>query len=160
MTLCQLRSGDETARPLKKVERTAETCILIDVSKFSKFVVLMVLALWAMAAMHCKLESLPGLSFLKTCCFVDSSVPISPDHCDSDGCGAVEEGGYRMEEATVSAPRPALILALFSTTLIETLQPVLEPVVQTTSFPPPDLPKGWQFSLRTALSPRAPSFIA
>lgn len=131
----------------------------MGVSKLTKCAVLTVLAFWGLAVMHCQLEAVPGLGFLKVCCFVDPGAPIPAEDCDSDGCGDVEKGGYRMEEQTVSPLQSPLILAVLSVA-IQSPEPVLEPVTQAASFPPPDLPAGWQFSLRTALSPRAPSFTA
>ena len=133
-------------------------CNLKGVSKLTKFVALTVLALWSLAAMHCKLEALPGLEFLKSCCFVETTTP-SPKNCESDGCGAVEDGGYRMEEQTATAPQPLLIIAMLPAAL-EAPLPDLQNFSPTASLPPPDLPKVWQFTLRAALPPRAPSFIS
>ena len=116
---------------------------------------LTVLALWGLAAMHCKLEALPGLDFLKSCCFVDSA-PASPRDCESDGCGTVEDGNYRAEEQNAAAPQPLLILALMSP-LVEARLPELQAPPFPASESPPELPKIWQFSHRTALPPRAPS---
>ena len=127
-------------------------------SKLTRIVALTVLALWGMAAMHCKLEAVPGMEFLKTCCFVDSSTP-SPKDCESDGCGAVEDGNYRAEEQSASAPQPVFFVALLART-IEALLPEVQVYTCGVCLPPPDLPKGWQFSYRTALPPRAPSFVA
>jgi hypothetical protein len=131
---------------------------MIAVSKLTKAVVLTVVALWGLAAMHCKLEALPGLDFLKSCCFADSA-PCSPRDCESDGCGDVEKSGYRAEEQTPSAPQPLLILALVSSAIEA---PLLEP--QTGCFvepqSPPELPRVWQFSHRTALPPRAPAIAS
>jgi len=133
-------------------------CILGAVSKFTKAVALTVLALWGLAAMHCKLEAVPGFGFLKSCCFVDSA-PSSAGDCESDGCGAVEDGGYRAEEQTASAPQPVLILALFSP-VIEARLPELQAPPSAASESPPELTKIWQFSHRTALPPRAPSIVS
>lgn len=141
-----------------KVEQFPPTCSLFAVSILTKAIALIVLALWGLAAMHCKLEGVPGFDFLKSCCFVDSA-PSSAKDCESDGCGAVEDGGYRAEEQTASAPQPLLILALLSS-VVEAPMPEL----QTHSFVvpkyPPELPKVWQFSHRTALPPRAPSIAS
>ena len=127
-------------------------------SKLTKLVALTVLALWRLAAMHCKLEALPGLDFLKSCCFVDSA-SATGDDCENDGCGPVEDGGYRAEEETASAPQPHLILAVLSS-VIE--PPLAERQARglVASHSPPELPRGWQFSYRTALPPRAPSLVA
>lgn len=126
--------------------------------KLTRIVALTVLALWGLAAMHCQLEAVPGFDFLKSCCFVDSA-PSSPKDCESDGCGAVEDGGYRAEEETASAPQPLLILALISS-VIETPLPELQVGSLVASHPPPELPRAWQFSYRTALPPRAPTLVA
>jgi hypothetical protein len=128
------------------------------VSKLTRIVALTVLALWGLAAMHCKLEAVPGLEFLKTCCFADSSTPSSKG-CEGDGCGAVEDGNYRAEEQSAFAPQPVLFLALVAR-IIEAPLPEFPPYTFGTCHPPPDLPKAWQFSYRTALPPRAPSFVA
>jgi hypothetical protein len=148
----------ETGDSRLKFERFRSTCSLWAVSKFTKIVALTVLALWGLAAMHCKLEALPGFDFLKSCCFVDSA-PSSPEDCESDGCGAVEDGSYRSEEQTASAPQPFLIFALLSL-VIEAPIPEFQACSSVSSRPPPDLPCGWQFSFRTALPPRAPSLVA
>jgi hypothetical protein len=148
----------DTQRTRIKFERLLPTCSLYAVSRLTKIVALTVLALWGLAAMHCKLEALPGLDFLKTCCFVDSS-PSAQGDCESDGCGDVEDGGYRMEEQTASAPQPFLILVLLSVVIEAPLQE-LQPCSLATSLPPPELPRAWQFYYRTALPPRAPSLVA
>jgi hypothetical protein len=136
-------------------EWSPPTCILRSVSKLTKVFALLTLALWGLAAMHCTLEAVPGFDFLKSCCFVNSP-PSSPKDCDSDGCGAVEDGGYRSEEKTVSAPQPVLIPAVLSS-VIEAPMPELQTRFFVASKTPPELPKIWQFSHRTALPPRAPS---
>jgi hypothetical protein len=128
------------------------------VSKLTKILALTVLAIWGLAAMHCKLEAVPGFDFLKSCCFADSA-PSAPKDCDRDGCGAVEDGSYRSEEQTASAPQPLLVLAVFSST-IEIASPELEAHSFVASQPPPELSKVWQFSHRTALPPRAPSIAS
>jgi hypothetical protein len=127
------------------------------VSKLTKVFALLTLALYGLASMHCALEGVPGLDFLKTCCFVDSA-PSAPQDCDSDEC-AVENESYRAEEQTVSAPQPLLIFALLSS-MIEAPMPELQARFSVASQTPPELPKVWQFSHRTALPPRAPSIAS
>ena len=133
-------------------------CNLSAVSTLTKVIALIVLGLWGLAAMHCKLETVPGFDFLKTCCFADSA-PSSPKNCESDGCGAVEDGSYRAEEQTASAPQPLLILALLSS-VIEAPMPELQAHAFVVPQSPPELPNHWQFFHRTALPPRAPSLDA
>ena len=126
-------------------------------SKLTGCVALLVLALWGVASMHCTLEAVPGMEFLRICCCADSS-PAPPKDCETDGCCAVEEGKYRAGERTASAPRPVLVPALLSRA-IEAPMPQLQAHPFTAAKPPPELPPSWQFSFRAALPPRAPSLI-
>jgi len=139
-------------------ERSLPSCILCSVSKLTKVFAVLTLVLWGLAAMHCTLEAVPGLDFLKSCCFVDSE-PTSPRDCGGGGCCAVEDGSYRSEDQTTSAPQPLLILVLLSS-VIEA--PIPEPQARffVASVIPPEFPRIWQFSQRTALSPRAPSILS
>ena len=125
------------------------------VSRLTKVIVMLALVFYALASMHCILEGVPGFGFLKICCFVDSG-PAAPRDCDTDQCSPVEDGKYRPEECTVSAPQPILVLALIS--------PAPPPDLQNASPVPPQTPienpGPWQFSQRAALSPRAPSIAA
>lgn len=116
---------------------------------------MMTLALWAMAAMHCALEQVPGFGFLATCCAADATC-ADESGCGSDGCSVVEEGTYRTEDQTASAPQPLLALVVLPAVWEAALS-------QDRSFSlpasesPPELPRRWQFTLRAARSPRAPS---
>jgi hypothetical protein len=125
------------------------------VSKLTKVFAMLTLVLWGLATMHCTLEGVPGFDFLKTCCFVESETAAPPD-CESDGCGAVEDGNYRAEEQTVFAPQPLLLLALPSPVFDASL-PAPQAGAVVASESPPELHKLWQFTHRTALPPRAPS---
>lgn len=129
-----------------------------SVNWLAKAIAVMVLALYGLASMHCALEGVPGFEFLKTCCFVDSS-SSAPQDCEGDGCGPVEDGGYRAEEQTTPVPQPPLLLALLSPLLTPPL-PESQVVAFRASESPPDLPGSWQFAHRTALPPRAPSFAS
>lgn len=118
---------------------------------------MLALVLYGLASMHCILEGVPGLDFLKTCCFVDSA-PSAPQDCESDEC-VVENANYRVEEQSVAAPQPLLLLALLSSAIEA---PLPEPQVASlvASESPPELQKVWQFSHRTALPVRAPSLAS
>jgi hypothetical protein len=128
------------------------------VSKLTKVLSLTVLAVWGLASMHCKLEAVPGFDFLKICCFADSTSSSSKE-CDSDGCGAVEDGNYRAEEQTAFAPQPLLVLAVVSS-LIEAALPEVSAHCFASPQPSPELPTAWRFSQRAALPPRAPSIAS
>jgi len=128
------------------------------VSKLTKVVAMLTLAVWALAAMHCHLEGVPGLDFLKCCCFVEAA-SSPPQDCQTSTCGEVERGNYRAEEQTASAPQPLLLLALLSS-VIEAPLPEPQVALLVASESPPELPKVWQFSHRTALPVRAPSIAS
>lgn len=127
------------------------------VSRLTKLAAMLALVIYGLASVHCILEGVPGFDFLKTCCFVDSA-PSVPQDCERDEC-VVESGDYRAEEQTVSAPQPLLLLALVSS-VIEVPRPEPQVASVVASESPPELPKVWQFSHRTALSPRAPSIAS
>ncbi len=116
------------------------------------------LVLWGLATLHCDLERVPGFGFLASCHSADAS-PHQDKDCDSDGCSAVESGFYKMEEQAASAPVPLLVLS-FLLPVWEATPPPARPQAAILNGSPPELPRVWQFSYRTALPPRAPSLIA
>jgi len=130
----------------------------MPVSRLTKVAAMLALVLYGLASMHCILEGVPGLEFLKTCCFLDSASSV-PQGCEGDGCNAIEGGKYLPEQQTVSAPQPSLLFALFST-VIEAPLPELQATSFSISETPQDLLGAWQFSQRTALPPRAPSVVS
>lgn len=118
-------------------------------------------AFWALMTNHCALEMIPSLSFL-ACSPQTEAARHVPDDCgdEGDACATVESGNYKSEESQVSAGKAplanAFMLALLSElTALESLVGRASPEVI-----PPELAHVWQFSFRTALPPRAPSFIS
>jgi len=128
-------------------------CILSALSKLTKIAAVLALIVYGLASMHCVLEAVPGFDFLKACCFVDGA-PSAPKDCDSDEC-IVESGKYRAEEQVAAAPQPVLLPALLASMNGAQL-PEAQVATLVVSESPPELPKVWQFSHRTALPPRAP----
>ena len=125
---------------------------------FSRSVALMMLVLWVPVGMHCTLETLPGFSFLQWCC--GGEAPHADHDCSSDSCSVVESGLYKIEEHSDAAFHlaPPLVCVEWDLTvqgLVESPRQ-LAPVASA----PPELPRSWQFSCRTALAPRAPSLDA
>jgi hypothetical protein len=132
----------------------------IPVSKLTRTWAALMLAAYVLAAMHCVLEAVPGFAFLKSCCFVESAPNPSPDsqECDSDGC-AVEKAKYRIEEHRDLVPQPKLSLALLPLPSDLTITVPIK-ICYLTGQPPPELLQSWQFYLRAAWPPRAPSDVA
>jgi hypothetical protein len=105
------------------------------------------------------LEKLPGLMFL-ACADDTAATTHQEDGCDTDSCASVESGFYKIEDAGQVVPMPPLIPSAFLTaTMLEAARPaVFQSVIF--DFAPTELPRLWQFSQRTALPPRAPSFVS
>ena len=134
------------------------TAMCISVSVLIRTVTLVMVALWGLATWHCNLELMPGLEFL-SCCQHPDTAPHQDNDCDEDGCAVVESGLYKLEEQAASAPIPSLVLSVLLP-LWEATAPSVHPPVESLSSAPPELPRIWQFSFRTALPPRAPSFVS
>ena len=116
------------------------------------------LGLWLGASNHCKLEEIPGLSFL-VCCDHDGAAPHQDNDCDTDGCAQLEDGLYKTEDSKV-----AVMSASFLPVCVPTV-PEMQACVQNafTDFLPvasPELSVTWQFSFRAALPPRAPTIVS
>ncbi len=131
------------------------------VNWFAKSVAVLLLALWVPATMHCGLESLPGIEFLSCCLQDDAKSGPAPAHqdndCETDACATVESGLYKQEDSAQPLSLPLLALAVW----IRAAEPITDstPALIPASSAPPELPKVWQFSHRTALPPRAPSLV-
>jgi hypothetical protein len=134
-------------------------CTLVAVDRLRKTVALLLLALWVPVTAHCKLETLSGLDFL-ACVEHEDSVPHQDSDCQEDVCASVESGNYRMEDnpPQILLPLAILVPAIIDQPAENSLPP--QPTFSAVSFAPPELSKGWQFFFRTALLPRAPSFVS
>ena len=121
--------------------------------RFRSIVKLMMLVLWLPATFHCQLESIPGLEFVR--CSSDTS---NQSDCKDDGCCAVEKQQYRSEQQRQSIP---VFLAIPSAPLLTAANALPDEVsLGIFTAAPPELLKTWQFALRTASPPRAPSFAS
>ncbi len=115
------------------------------------------LALWGLATTHCDLEQVPGFGFLAWCHPQETAAPQSED-CSSDACSEVESALYKTEQHIVTVPMPVLATS-FLLPLWDASSGVRAPEPVLRNLSPPELPRLWQFSYRTALPPRAPSLI-
>jgi hypothetical protein len=132
--------------------------IHILVNSWKRIVAGALLVLWVPLTMHCRLESLPGMEFL-VCCPHEDASPHQDSDCDDDVCAVVESASYKTENNRVVIPTPMLAPALLLSSLLSLeVIPAANPVAFEAS--PPELPATWQFFFRTALPPRAPSFIS
>jgi hypothetical protein len=124
--------------------------------------VVAIATLWVAAGAHCRLEALPGFEFLSCC--QDSGADKDPAHhqkdCEKDGCAAIEFGFYKQAQVQPAPLKPLLVLIPWLVPLPDNCQVGDSACLVPASSPPPDLPRIWQFSQRTALPPRAPSIVS
>ena len=134
--------------------------IILTVTWFTKCIAALLLALWVPVTMHCALELVPGLGFIQTCCGDDKDEAEPADHdCSQDLCSAIESGFYKVDDYPALAPSQALLL-VFTVWNLAAEPPAITPPLSPPDPSPPELPRSWQFSHRTALPPRAPSAVA
>ncbi len=143
-----------TDQPKHFVEQCQAAAIYCEVKLAKKAFALALLGLWLGATNHCRLESIPGLEFLR--CASDTE---ANSNCDGDGCDVVEKGFYKSEESKAVAVAPLFVEAVF---LLSTAEQIVPPplIANFSTFASPELPGTWQFSLRTALLPRASSLVS
>jgi hypothetical protein len=127
----------------------------MNVKSLRTVITLLMLALWPLAVMHCKLEKIPGLEFLRCA----SDTPTSSG-CQEDGCETVESATYKTPDNQNVAPEPVFEALVLSTLLEREDRPCENDFCWLVTAAPPDLSKIWQFSFRTALPPRAPSCVS
>ena len=116
-------------------------------------------AFWLLAINHCKLEQIPGLSFL-VCCDHEDAAPHQDNDCDTDGCAAVEEGFYKLEDSPPSVPAPVFIPMVSPVPALDGHARLRFARSDFSTTAPPELPVTWQFSFRAAAPPRAPSLVS
>ena len=115
------------------------------------FGILLALA-WVPITSHCEWENLPGLQLFQCAAETEQE----SDCADDDACAQVESASYKVSETETFVPLPPLNV-LLQISLVELL-PAQQPLPATAA--PPEIPIGWRFSFRAALSPRAPSFVS
>ncbi len=118
--------------------------------------------LWVVVGFHCQLEVLPGFEFLSCC--QHSTTAKAPAHhandCDDDGCATIELGFFKQADPPAAPATPLLAFVAWLVPLPDDFQADPLSCLATASPVPPDLSRIWQFFQRTALPPRAPSFVS
>ena len=125
-----------------------------------KAAVALMLALVWLPAVSCCLIDASGLLAKKDCCAKEHSQSApGPGNCDKP-CGALASATFLPQQAQPLIFAPDGVLLFDSAT---TLAEIPRPVGVGRDLPataPPELACHWQFSFRTALPPRAPSFAS
>ena len=120
---------------------------------------LVMVAIWPLVVSHCDLEQSPGFQFL-ACGDGAADTPHQDSECETDSCASLESGLYKTESGRLEVPTPPLVPSAF---LAAVMAGAAQPAAGSRivfDIAPPELPKVWQFAHRTALPPRAPSFVS
>ena len=121
---------------------------------------LLLAIVWLPISSHCLLfESAANLAIL-ACCDNEATTSHHENACDSDGCAIVEEAQYRCSEERVVAPTLDIIVAFELPSSLETDSKPFQCLTHLNQGNWFISSPHWQFSFRTALSPRAPSFVS
>lgn len=119
----------------------------------------LLMLVWLPASSLCLMES---AGFIKKgdCCSKDSerSAP-SKTGCD-EPCGVLASGGYLFQQDHFVLSAPAIEPPDFCAPAVLEIRSPAGIGRDAPATAPPELAGHWQFSFRTALSPRAPSFVS
>ncbi len=111
---------------------------------------------WLPVTSHCQMEVIPGFEFLQC-----GSSATPDDHCEEDGCCAVESSDYHVtrHEDLAFAGMVLIASAADPSPTIQNFLPK-EVSLGVLTAAPPEFARTWQFLSRTALPVRAPSFVS
>ena len=143
-------------RSLQAMTACAQVCLQLSVSTLKRLLQIFGLALallWVPITSHCSWESLIGGDFFKC------APTAEKGDCSNDGdsCGTVESASYKVPDAApaISAPVFAVVFFQIPAPSIPLSRRIAPPTAA-----PSEIPVSWQFVSRTALPPRAPSFVS
>jgi hypothetical protein len=125
-----------------------------------KAAIAMLLALLWLPAVSCCLIEASGLLDQRKCCSHEQTHPVSgPGACDKP-CGALAVATYLSQQDQLGPIATLVLVCCENASFQITPQEGELAALELPSTAPPELSGHWQFSYRTALSPRAPSFIS
>ena len=132
-------------------------------SKIRAALAILLATLWLPVSSHCLLlEVSSGLESLSCCTHTKAqeAAPHHEDDCATDACSVIEDAKYKSSFQRVTVP-------VLDTHVLFELPPQFETAPTCSASNPHQLadslarlPVAWQFSVRTALPPRAPSFVS
>lgn len=124
-----------------------------------KRMIAMLLALVWLPAVSCCLIDTSGLLDQKDCCSKKHTHTAASGDCDKP-CGLLASATYlsQQDQVVVVASIDLLLFEVASSLIKLHRQDGFGRELPATA--PPELAGNWQFSFRTALSPRAPSFVS
>ncbi|MDA1275995.1 MAG: hypothetical protein O2960_18420 [Verrucomicrobia bacterium] len=120
---------------------------------------LVLVVLWPLVTVHCRLEVLPSLAFLT---FFDhwETSPHQDDDCATDGCLLVEHGHYKPNDNLQVLHAQILDEAGAAKFANEPSTSVCWISFNGSRASPPGLAATWLFLVRAAPPPRSPSISA
>ena len=141
------------------LNKSASEVFIVPVKKFRSFTALLLLALWMPATSHCLLED-AGWIHHSDCCDPGDGAD-EHGHDGADGICQVEQGGFHLPKFQWVLAKTFPDFLCHQLSLTGLLHPeTIPPDILRRAPPPPALDAAWQFSFRTALPPRAPSFVS
>ena len=115
------------------------------------------MAVWPLAMNHCKLETVPGFTFLQ--CAVETQDKHDTDKDCADRC-AFEKSQYRADHVPLNIPPPNFLPIFSAPALLALTALPAEVSGGILTAAPPQLLQSRHFASRTALPVRAPSLAS
>ncbi len=129
---------------------------LSDMNPLRRSLIILLLALWLPATLHCAIGSSDPFDSAVTCCTDGRTTAAGEGHCTVDNCSMLESDLARLAGDDLVVPAPVAFPCLFYRIEIPP-ETIIVPTVSPKRTPcPPELARTWQFVARAALSPRAP----
>jgi len=114
---------------------------------------------YPLAAGYCLFEKANLVTPVDCCAETTSHEHDEKSSCGGYGCCPIEYAVYSsLDSGTADLTTPPADVIFLTVVLLTELR--VEVSVAQLERSPPDIPKSWQFSYRTALPPRAPSFVS
>ena len=122
-------------------------------------VALMLALVWLPAASCCLIDA-SGLLAKRDCCSKEhSQTTPGPGNCDQP-CGELARANFLPQDTQPLVFAPVGVLLFEASTFLTEIQRPIGIGRELPATAPPELAGHWQFSFRTALPPRAPSFAS
>lgn len=111
------------------------------------------------ASGYCLVEKTGLVPVVDCCAETEAHTQEEQGPCGGYGCCPIEYAVYSsVDSGNTDIPAPPAGMVFLAAVLLT--EPPAEIPVSQLERSPPDIPTSWQFSLRTALPPRAPSFVS
>lgn len=152
--------GAPPRRRFARVDNAPLRRLIPAVPVIRRILVLLLLAAWLPAVMHCDLEA-AGIAFATECC--ESASADDGAHCAPGRCEIAESDFTLPSDSELSAPAPTLCACLLCCLALPALPTRVESApngLDQSTAAPPELNARWVFVARAARSPRAPSFAS